>query len=157
MKKTFLFLAFAAFAVAPAFSQRAPINTGQPQEMPKANGAQMKFVNETYDYGDVVKASNGEREFVFTNTGTEPLNISNAQGSCGCTVPTWPKEPILPNKTGVIKVKYDTNREGPFTKYITLTTNAPGQESLRLTIKGNVLKEGEAAPVKQGGMLNGGN
>ncbi len=156
MKKTILFLALTAFAAAPSFAQNAPIPTNA-TAMPKASGAQMTLGSDVIDYGDITKGSNGEREFKFTNTGTEPLIISNAQGSCGCTVPTWPKEPIMPGQKSSIKVKYDTNRVGPFTKYITLTTNAPSQESLRLTIKGNVAQEADPVPAKEGGMFKGGN
>ena len=60
-------------------------------------------------------------EFVFTNIGKEPLIISKAKGSCGCTVPEWPKEPIMSGETGVIKVNYDEKRIGSFNKSITIT------------------------------------
>ena len=63
--------------------------------------------------------------------------ISNARGSCGCTVPTWPKEPIKPGTEGVIKVKYDTNRPGPINKSVTITSNAKTPTKV-LRIKGNV-------------------
>ncbi|MBG6186311.1 DUF1573 domain-containing protein [Flavobacterium sp. CAN_S2] len=109
----------------------------------KVNGAGMVFVTETIDYGTVAYNSDGRREFVFTNNGNKPLIITNAQGSCGCTVPTYPKEPIAPGAKGVIGVKYDTSRAGQaFTKTVTLTTNAV-VPSKTLTIKGNVL----AAPA----------
>ena len=105
----------------------------------KVNGAGMVFVTETIDYGNVAYNSDGRREFVFTNNGNKPLIITNAQGSCGCTVPTYPKEPIAPGAKGVIGVKYDTSRAGQaFTKTVTLTTNAV-VTSKTLTIKGNVL------------------
>lgn len=105
----------------------------------KVNGAGMVFVTETIDYGNVAYNSDGRREFVFTNNGNKPLIITNAQGSCGCTVPTYPKEPIAPGAKGVIGVKYDTSRAGQaFTKTVTLTTNAV-VPSKTLTIKGNVL------------------
>ena len=105
----------------------------------KVNGAGMVFVTETIDYGTVAYNSDGRREFVFTNNGNKPLIITNAQGSCGCTVPTYPKEPIAPGAKGVIGVKYDTSRGGqPFTKTVTLTTNATVPNKT-LTIKGNVL------------------
>ena len=100
---------------------------------------QMKFETLELDYGTIKKSSEPFREFVVKNTGKAPLIISNAVGSCGCTIPTYPKEPIMPGKKASIKVRYDTERIGAFTKNITLTTNAPGQESLKLTIKGNVL------------------
>jgi hypothetical protein len=105
----------------------------------KVNGAGMVFVTETIDYGTVAHNSDGKREFVFTNNGNKPLIITNAQGSCGCTVPTYPKEPIAPGAKGVIGVKYDTSRGGQaFTKTVTLTTNA-ATPNKTLTIKGNVL------------------
>ena len=105
----------------------------------KVNGAGMVFVSETIDYGTVAYNSDGKREFVFTNNGSKPLIITNAQGSCGCTVPTYPKEPIAPGAKGVIGVKYDTSRGGQaFTKTVTLTTNAVVPNKT-LTIKGNVL------------------
>lgn len=107
---------------------------------PKVDGAGMVFVTETIDYGTVAYNSDGRREFVFTNNGNKPLIITNAQGSCGCTVPTYPKEPIAPGAKGVIGVKYDTSRAGqPFTKTVTITSNATGTPSKTLTIKGNVL------------------
>lgn len=114
-------------------------------EAPKVTGPGIVFETETIDYGTVDYKSDGKREFVFTNNGTEPLIIKNAQGSCGCTVPTWPKEPIAPGAKAVIGVKYDTARGGQaFTKTITLTTNAATPTKI-LTIKGNVLADPNAA------------
>lgn len=111
----------------------------------KVNGAGMVFVTETIDYGTIEHNAEGRREFVFTNNGNKPLIITNAQGSCGCTVPTYPKEPIAPGAKGVIGVKYDTSRAGQaFTKTVTLTTNAT-VPTKTLTIKGNVLA---AQPAK---------
>jgi hypothetical protein len=108
--------------------------------LPKVEGAGMVFVTETIDYGTVAANSDGKREFVFTNNGNKPLIITNAVGSCGCTVPTFPKEPIAPGAKGVIGVKYDTSRAGqPFTKTVTITSNAAGTPSKTLTIKGTVL------------------
>tara|TARA_B110000467_G_C18106471_1_gene360063 strand:- start:95 stop:577 length:483 start_codon:yes stop_codon:yes gene_type:complete len=115
----------------------------------KTGGAQMKFETSVVDYGTIEHKADGARKFIFTNIGDAPLIISNARGSCGCTVPTWPKEPIAPGATAEIGVKYATNRVGKFTKTITLTTNAT--EKLKtLTIKGEVLKPAEApvAPSK---------
>ncbi|SHF97550.1 Protein of unknown function [Flavobacterium fluvii] len=108
--------------------------------LPKVEGAGMVFVSETIDYGTIAANSDGKREFVFTNNGNKPLIITNATGSCGCTVPTYSKEPIAPGAKGVIGVKYDTSRAGqPFTKTVTVTSNAAGSPSKTLTIKGNVL------------------
>ena len=108
--------------------------------LPKVEGAGMVFVSETIDYGTVAANSDGKREFVFTNNGNKPLIITNASGSCGCTIPSYSKEPIAPGAKGVIGVKYDTSRAGqPFTKTVTITSNAAGTPSKTLTIKGNVL------------------
>jgi hypothetical protein len=110
----------------------------------KVNGAGMVFVTETIDYGNIAHNSNGKREFVFTNNGNKPLIITNTQGSCGCTVPTSPKEPIAPGAKGVIGVQYATDRLGAFTKTVTVTSNAAGQPTKILTIKGVVLDDSSA-------------
>lgn len=143
MKKSIVvFSALAFFAFSGAFAQESSKKTTKvkPAKViaPKVQGAGLSFESETIDYGTVEFQSNGAREFTFTNNGTEPLIIMNAQGSCGCTVPTWPKEPIAPGAKAVIGVKYDTNRPGPFTKSITLTSNAKEAPSKVLTIKGTV-------------------
>ena len=113
-----------------------------PAKVAKVNGAGMVFVSETIDYGTIAHNADGKREFVFTNNGTKPLIITNAQGSCGCTVPSTPKEPIAPGAKGVIGVKYATDRVGAFTKTVTVTSNAEGQPTKILTIKGVVLADG---------------
>ena len=97
-------------------------------EEPSSN-ATIDFESKVVDYGILEHNGDGEREFVFTNNGTEPLIIKNAKGSCGCTVPTWPREPIMPGETSKISVKYATNRVGKFTKTITLTTNASSSDN----------------------------
>ena len=94
------------------------------QEAAKVGGAEISFDKETHDYGVMKQHANGECVFVFTNTGTEPLIISNAKGSCGCTVPSWPREPIAPGATGELKVKYDTKRIGMINKSVTIQSNA---------------------------------
>src|SRR5690554_101937 len=60
------------------------------------SGAKIEFEKETHDYGTIDQYADGNCEFVFKNTGNEPLVISSAKGSCGCTVPSWPREPIAP-------------------------------------------------------------
>ena len=116
--------------------------------IPKVEGAGMLFESETIDYGTIPHKANGEREFVFVNNGNKPLIITGASGSCGCTVPTYPKEPIMPGAKGVIGVKYDTNRGGqPFNKTVTVKSNAVQGDSKILTIKGTVLPA-ETTPVQ---------
>ena len=115
-----------------------PVVSDQVEEAATTGGAQIEFESETIDYGTIEHNSDGVRQFRFTNTGTEPLVIKSAKGSCGCTVPTWPKEPINPGESGEIEVKYATNRVGSFRKTVTLTTNVEGASKV-LTVKGNVL------------------
>lgn len=115
------------------------------------NGADIKFEKVVHDYGTIYQAGNGRCEFRFTNTGNEPLILTNVRSSCGCTVPKWPREPILPGKSASIKVRYDTNRLGSINKQITVTSNGK-VSTIILKIKGKVLpKPKEELPTKQFG------
>jgi len=96
------------------------------------------FKNETVDYGQIEKGSDGVRIFEFTNTGDSPLIINDVKSSCGCTVPEKPDGPIAAGETGIIKVKYDTNRVGPIRKTITVYSNAD-EPVKAIKIKGTVL------------------
>jgi len=138
MKKGILFMSFLAstFFGFQAFAQEI------------IEGAAISVDKDVNDYGDIEYMANGECEFVVTNTGTEPLLITGARGSCGCTVPTYPKEPIAPGASAVIKVTYDTKRVGNFSKTVTITSNAVNEPTKVVSIKGKVgpMPEG-AAPV----------
>ena len=101
-------------------------------------GAKIEFSKETHDYGNIKYGGDPLCTFEFKNTGDEPLIISNAKGSCGCTVPEWPKEPIAPGASGSIRVKYDTNRPGPINKNVTITSNAINEPNKVIRIKGEV-------------------
>ena len=94
---------------------------------------------EVHDFGKMKQHGDASTVFSFKNTGTEPLIISNAKGSCGCTVPTWPKEPIKPGESSVIKVKYDTKRLGAINKSVTITSNAATPTKV-VRIKGKINK-----------------
>ena len=109
----------------------------QAQEKPIGSQDSIVFESTTHDYGTIAQNGNGNCEFRFTNKGKVPLVLSNVQASCGCTVPEWPKEPILPGKTSSIKVKYNTANIGSFGKTITVSSNAANSRVV-LTIKGNV-------------------
>lgn len=102
--------------------------------------ADFKFDQEEYDFGSIMQGESVTYEFKFTNTGTEPLIISKAEGSCGCTVPIWPKEPILKGQKANIKVTFNsTGKSGVQDKTVTLTSNA-ASNPLVLHIKGTVNK-----------------
>ena len=112
------------------------------------DGPEIKFETLSIDYGTIEQNSNGVREFKFKNVGNQPLVIQNAKGSCGCTVPSYPPEPVLPGEGETISVKYDTKRIGPFTKNVTLTTNSINTPSIRLTIKGIVKAPSASEPAQ---------
>jgi hypothetical protein len=124
------------------------------------NGAKIEFKDpdNTIDYGTVTKEEDsGTRFFEFTNTGNEPLVIKEVHSSCGCTVPSKPKDPIAPGQTGKIEVKYNMN-PGPIRKTITVDTNAINAEEGKvvLKIKGevivkpviNLLEKKKASPMQ---------
>lgn len=145
MKKIFLLAMLTVLGAATSNAQETTKKMkATAAKVAKVNGAGMVFASETIDYGTIAHNADGKREFVFTNNGTKPLIITNTQGSCGCTVPTSPKEPIAPGAKGIIGVKYATDRIGAFTKTVTVTSNAEGQPTKILTIKGTIL--GDDAP-----------
>ena len=120
------------------------------------NGPEIEFEKVVHDYGDVPYNGNGECEFRFTNTGTEPLLIQKPKSSCGCTIPSWPNEPILPGESEVIKVTYKTNRVGQINKTVTVTSNALKNSTMVLRIKGRVLEQPtEVLPEKTNDSGNG--
>jgi hypothetical protein len=114
-------------------------------------GAKIEFKSDTVDYGTVSKGDdNGVRTFEFTNTGDEPLIIKGVKSTCGCTVPTWPKTPVMPGKSEKIEVKYNMTL-GPIRKTITVESNAinfPGGV-VPLKLKGTVVDKAEATDKKK--------
>lgn len=131
--KRFLFALLVVMISAGAFAQ---------------TGAVIKFDKMVHDYGTIYQNADGNSEFTFTNKGDQPLVLSSVRSSCGCTVPQWPKEPILPGQSGVIRVTYDTKRIGTISKQVTVLSNAT-ESQVTLNIKGNVLqKPDEVFPVK---------
>ncbi|WP_111308093.1 DUF1573 domain-containing protein [Confluentibacter sediminis] len=110
--------------------------------------AKIDFKTDTIDYGTIEKGANGVRVFEFTNTGDAPLIISNVTSSCGCTVPSWTKEPVMPKATGKIEVKYDTNRVNPIRKTITVISNA-STPTVALKIKGEVVDTKDSSVLEK--------
>ncbi len=98
----------------------------------------IKFETEIINYGTVEQYSDGTKVFTFINEGDAPLTITNVKTSCGCTVPSYSKTPILPGETGEINIKYDTKRLGNFTKTITVMSNAQEGNKI-LKIKGKIV------------------
>lgn len=112
--------------------------------------ASIKFNETTHDFGEINEGTVAKHTFQFTNTGDVPLVIKSARGSCGCTVPDWPKEPIAPGKTGDIKVQFNSSgKPGTQSKTVTLTTNTETGTEV-LNIKAQVKAKATAnGPVKK--------
>ncbi|MBK7231905.1 MAG: DUF1573 domain-containing protein [Saprospiraceae bacterium] len=147
-----LFLLFIALLGSAALTAQNAAPATTPQK--SSGGPKMVFENTSVDYGEIKKGSEPVRKVSFTNKGTEPLIIKNARGSCGCTVPTWPKEPIMPGEAGTIEIRYDTQRPGPINKTVKIQTNE-GDEEQTLYLKGNVASEDEeTVPKSNGTILN---
>lgn len=129
MKKVFLTIKIILFTI---------IVYGQSELKEDSNYPIITFKSEIIDYGTITQGADGVREFKFTNTGNEPLIISKAKRSCGCTIPSFPKEPIKPGESSVIKVKYDTKRIGMINKSVIIVSNAK-RNQITLRIKGKVI------------------
>ena len=96
------------------------------QQQPAGPATSIRFNEEIHNFGNVDVNTDNPYSFIFTNTGKEPLLITNAKGSCGCTVPSWPKDPIMPGKTGKIDVVFRPSKGQagkPQEKTVTITAN----------------------------------
>ena len=149
---SFLFAGFSMVAVAQTQEPAEVIEVVEDKE-----GPIMSLESNTVDYGTIKQHGEPLRKVKFTNTGTEPLVIKNARGSCGCTVPTWPKEPIMPGAEGEIEIRYATNRLGKINKTVKITTNEGGDPHV-IKVVGKILKpeEDESVPASAPSILKGG-
>lgn len=155
MKKSILVASFCMIMSVTAFSQDnkvksaaapAPAQSTVPADM--KNAPEMTFEVEEYNFGSIKQGESVTREFSFTNTGKEALIVTNAQGTCGCTVPQYPKEPIAPKAKGVIKVTFNSaGKIGMQDKTVTITSNAKNSPKV-LHLKGTVEQPAAAEPTK---------
>ncbi len=155
MKKIFSLAMLIALVCSVSYAQADATSTPASTD---DGGAMLTFESVVIDYGEIEQGSDPLRVFNFENTGDAPAIIKNAKGSCGCTVPVWPKEPIMMGEKSKIEVRYDTKRIGKFTKTVKLTTNYSDQPIV-LTIKGKVNKkpaEPAGIPSSEPSILNGG-
>ena len=152
MKFFFVLLLIPAFA----FSQsnaNPPAKAGSPTNAnPVVRDPQIpayQFKEEIWDFGDIPQGIPVTHIFEYTNSGKQPLIVSQVTASCGCTTPTWTKEPVMAGKTGTISVTYNAVKEGSFTKTVTALSNTG--EPKYLIIKGNVIPKNSdsTAPNKQ--------
>lgn len=157
MKKLILFIAIFTFAVFIVNAQtsaskedakkrdavkKTPQQTTEKNTNP--NAPIIDFEKTIHDYGTMEQHDDGRCEFKFKNTGKEPLILSNVRSSCGCTVPEWPRQPILPGQSEVIKVKYDTKRIGGINKSVYVYSNGV-KSPITLKIKGKINAKGNSA------------
>ena len=136
MKRIILLTTFIFGVVFFAMSQASTvaIESGNPSSM-----AKFKWEETTHNFGKIAQGKPVSTEFVFTNTGSTPLVISNVRGSCGCTVTQYTKEPIAPGKTGNVKATFNAAAMGAFNKSVRVTANVEGGNET-LFIKGEVIK-----------------
>ena len=132
MKKTFLLLLTASAILISCNTDNATTQSGtdtaaatQASAVEPGKDVAITFKSNNYDFGKITAGENVAHDFEFTNTGTAPLIISNASATCGCTVPEYPKEPVAPGKSGIIKVVFNSaGKTGMQHKVVTLTSNA---------------------------------
>lgn len=129
----------AAAPDAPAQAAEQPMDPArQEAQAPAAPTTVMTFAEYEHDFGNMNEGDVVTHVFEFTNTGSEPLVISKCKGSCGCTVPVWPKEPIAPGATGNIEVKFNSKgKKNAQTKRVTIDANTDPAQTM-LTIKAQV-------------------
>jgi hypothetical protein len=143
MKKVMLIVGLVFLGMTSSYAQ------AEVEQAVNPNAPEITFEQEVMNYGTLSQGADGNRTFVFKNTGKEPLILTNVKASCGCTTPKWTRNPVAPGEKGEIVVHYDTNRMGQFHKTVTVQSN--GKTSTKtLTIKGKIdPKEVEAtSPVK---------
>jgi hypothetical protein len=151
MKKITLAVSmFLLVAAANAQETKPGVSPATPAVQENKNQADFKFEEEEYNFGTIKQGDKVTHDFNFVNSGKEPLVITEAHGSCGCTVPQWPKEPVAKGAKGVIHVEFNsTGKMGMQDKTVTISSNAKvGSKVLHL--KGNV-ETPPAAPATPAG------
>lgn len=141
---------FAQSSVSPNSNEVTPVAVVNP------NAGDFVWVEETHDFGTIAQGIPVEHKFEFTNSGKEPIIISNVQKTCGCTVTDWTKEPVMPGQKGFVGAQFNAAKEGPFTKAITVQSDAK-TNSVKLYFKGTVQKSEQTGGVpEQNSIFNSG-
>ena len=117
-------------------------NVVSENEAPNPNAPVMTFAEAEFNFGDIKADTKVKHTFTFTNTGKSPLLIEDATASCGCTTPSWTKEPVAPGAKGKMEVQFDSHgKHGIISKQVAVRANT--QPSITtILIKGNVLNNG---------------
>lgn len=131
--------AIAVASVGVTLAQDAKVQVAtKSAETKTTSGAEIKFEKDEFNFGTIKQGDKVEYAFEFVNSGKDPLIITEANGSCGCTVPEWPKEPLKKGEKGVIKVTFNSaGKMGLQDKTITITSNAANSPKI-LHVKGNI-------------------
>lgn len=135
MKNIVILLAALFVSASMGLAQNSAKTAEKKKDLPE-----ITFEKTVYDFGTVTQGDETIHEFVFKNTGKAPLVLNNVRASCGCTVPNWSKKPVKQKEKASVKVRYDSNRIGAFTKSITVMSNAKNSP-IHLTIKGEVIRK----------------
>lgn len=144
-----MFACLMLFVVSTNAQVSKTVNPSQTQE--NKNSAEIKFEVESFDFGTIKQGDKVTYDFNFVNSGKEPLIISNATGTCGCTVPQWPKEPIAKGGKGTIHVEFNSaGKIGMQDKTVTISSNAKSSQVV-LHLKGNVEATTPAKTENQSG------
>ena len=132
-----------------ANSKTAPgVTTPPVEEVATGPTTTIEFAESVFDFGTIESGDKVSHTYKFTNTGTEPLIIKKAKGSCGCTVPKWPKEPIAPGATAELLVEFNSKgKSGAQNKQVTITANT-SPANTKISIKGEVTKKPGDATAK---------
>jgi len=131
MKRLFLGLMAASMLMVACHSNQSGATASNGTTANASDAPVMKFETEHHDFGKIVSGDKVTYEFKFTNTGKSPLIITDAVASCGCTTPTWPKQPIKPGEAGGIKVTFNSaGKMGLQDKQITVTANTKPAQNL---------------------------
>jgi hypothetical protein len=161
MKKfVLLFVVLCSGMVALNAQAQKKVEKPAPAAVETAKKAVLTFENgqntTDVDYGTIAYGSDRVRKVKFTNTGNAPLVIASAHGSCGCTVPTFPKEEIAPGASSTIDINYDTNRPGPINKTVTIKLADGTEHYVRVlgTVKDKPMEI--SVPVGDQGLIKSG-
>jgi hypothetical protein len=128
--KKYLIVLFLAFVGTSAFAQKPAV---QPAAQ-KVDGAVITLEKTAHDFGDISQGDVVEQIFKFTNTGNQPLIISEIKTTCGCTTPVFPKNPIMPGASGEIKVGFNSaGKANKQTKVLPIISNAANDASITFT------------------------
>lgn len=136
MKKLILLFALVLGASTASFAQI------QVEQAPSGDGAAVAkgaWAEVSHDFGKITQNEPVTTRFEFTNNGSAPLIITNVKGSCGCTVTDYSSEPVMPGQKGYVSATYNAKAMGVFNKSITVTSNAFGEPTKVLFIKGEVV------------------